>query len=68
MCLGKAFIDGWSDQPFLQDIAHLRVNGDGVELNTLFGEGQVVPGRVVEIDFMSSKILLRRHHETDEKG
>ena len=37
MCLAKAFVNNWSEQPVLQDVAHMRVNGDRVELENLFG-------------------------------
>jgi predicted RNA-binding protein len=66
MCLAKAFIDNSSKQPILEDIARLRVYKDRVELGTLFGEGKVVPGRVVEIDFSTSRILLDEYHEDDK--
>ncbi len=66
MCLAKAFINNSSRQPILEDIARVRVQGDQVELETLFGEGKVISGRVVEIDFSTSKILLDEHHEADK--
>jgi predicted RNA-binding protein len=58
MCLAKAYLDKMGDNPILQDIARMRLYNDRVELETLFGEGKVIPGRVVEIDFSTSKILL----------
>ena len=58
MCLAKAFVNNWSGQPVFQDIARMRINGNRVELETLFGEEKVVPGRVIEIDFTASKILV----------
>jgi len=51
------------DEPVLQDIAHMQVHGDWVEIETFFGEEKVIPGRVVEIDFSTSKILLDQHGE-----
>ena len=66
MCLAKAFINNSNKQPILEDIARVRVQGDRVELETLFGEGKVISGRVVEIDFSTSKILLDEHHEADK--
>ena len=63
MCLAKAFIGSWKEQPILQDIAHMQVHEDRVELETLFGEGKVVPGKVIEIDFTTSKILLWEQHQ-----
>jgi len=58
MCLAKAFVNNWSGQPVFQDIAHMRVNGNRVELESLFGEEKAISGSLVEIDFTASKILL----------
>jgi len=58
VCLAKAYLNKWNNGPVLQDIAHMRLRDDRVELETLFGEERVIPGRVVEIDFSTSKILL----------
>ena len=63
MCLAKVFVNNWSEQAVLQDIAHMRVNGDRVELETLFGEEKVISGNLVEIDFSTSKILLKQSHK-----
>ena len=58
MCLAKAYLKQCGDEPVLEDIAHMRLRGKHVELETLLGEEKVIPGRVVEIDFSTSKILL----------
>jgi predicted RNA-binding protein len=58
MCLAKAYLNKSADNPILQDIARLRLHDDRVELETLFGEEKIIPGRVVEIDFSTSKIVL----------
>ena len=65
MCLAKAFVNNWSGQPVFQDIAHMRIKGNKVELETLFGEEKVVPGKVIEIDFATSKILVEKYHTID---
>ena len=67
MCLAKAFVNNWNGQPVLQDIARMRVNDNRVELETLFGEEKVVPGRVIEIDFTASKILVEKYRTIDAK-
>jgi len=67
MCLAKAFLNDWSGEPVLQDIAHMRVNGDKVELETLFGEDKVIPGRIIEIDFTASRILVGKNRAIDTK-
>jgi len=43
----------------------MRVHDNYVELATLFGEEKVIPGRVVEIDFSTSKILLDEYCEAE---
>jgi predicted RNA-binding protein len=58
VCLAKAYFNKQDSEPVLQDIAHLRLRDGQVELETLFGEGKVIPGRVIEIDFSTSKIFL----------
>jgi len=67
MCLAKAFVNNWSGQPVFQDIARMRINGNKVELETLFGEEKVVPGRVIEIDCTASKILVEKYLTIDAK-
>jgi predicted RNA-binding protein len=66
MCLAKVYLNKWGNEPLLQDIAHMRLHEEKVELETLFGEKRVVAGRVVEIDFATSKVLLDEYHETGE--
>jgi len=66
MCLAKAYLNKWGDKPLVQDIARMRLHDDRVELETLFGEEKVIPGRVVEIDFSTSKILLSENVEADK--
>ena len=63
MCLAKAYLNKWGDEPVLQDIAHMRLHHERVELETLLGEEKIIPGRVVEVDFATSRILLDEHHE-----
>jgi predicted RNA-binding protein len=63
VCLAKAYLNKWGDEPVLHDIAHMRLCGERVELETLLGEEKVIPGRVVEVDFATSRILLDEHRE-----
>ena len=63
MCLAKAYLNKWNGEPALQDIAHMRLHDGRVELETLLGEEMVIPGRVVEVDFATSRILLDEHRE-----
>jgi predicted RNA-binding protein len=66
MCLAKAYLNKSADNPILQDIARMRLQEDRVELETLFGEEKVISGRVVEIDFSTSKILLSESVKADK--
>jgi predicted RNA-binding protein len=66
MCLAKAYLNKSADNPILQDIARLRLHDDRVELETLFGEEKIIPGRVVEIDFSTSKIVLNEIAKADK--
>jgi len=68
VCLAKAYLNKWGDEPVLQDIAHMRLHGGRVELETLLGEGKIIPGRVVEVDFATSRILLDEHREADKSS
>ena len=68
MCLAKAYLNKWNDEPVLQDIAHMRLHGGRVELETLLGEEKVISGRVVEVDFATSRILLDEHRDTEKSS
>ena len=61
MCLAKAFLNKQDNEPILQDIAYIRLHDNQVEMETLFGQGKVVPGRIIEIDFAASKILIEQY-------
>jgi len=58
MCLAAAYQNGDSDTPVLRDIARVSIDGDKVELETLFGERKVLQGRLTEIDFTKSRVVI----------
>ena len=58
MCLAVAQWDTESEQSMLEDIAHIRINGDIVELETLLGEVKILQAKVKAVDFMNSRIIL----------
>ena len=60
MCLATAYWSVESDQPILKDIAYVRLIDNIVELETLLGEKKVLQGKVQEIDFMSSTIIMEQ--------
>jgi len=59
MCLGKVYQAEESDEPPLESIAYLRLKGDQVELETMFGEKGLFQERLREIDFVRSSIILQ---------
>jgi len=61
MCLAAAYLSKGSDEPILSDIAYMRLDGECVEMETLFGEERAIPARVLEVDFSASKIILEQH-------
>jgi len=58
MCLAAAYQSRENDQPILQEIAHVRIDGNRVELETIFGDRKVLQGKIHEIDFMNSKLII----------
>jgi predicted RNA-binding protein len=60
MCLATAYWYWENKQPILRDIANARISGDIVELETLLGGKETLQGKIREIDFMDSKIILER--------
>ena len=66
MCLAKAYLNKWGNEPVFQDIAHMRLCDDRVELETLLGEEKVITGNVVEVDFTASMILLDEKTESEQ--
>ena len=66
MCLAKAYLNKWGDEPVLYDIAQMRLGDGMVELETLLGEEKVIPGKVVEVDFTASRILLNENRESKQ--
>ena len=66
MCLAKAYLNKWGDEPVLYDIAHMKLGNGRVELETLMGEEKVITGKVVEVDFTASRILMEENRESDK--
>jgi predicted RNA-binding protein len=58
MCLAKLYRPGENDKPALENITSLTIEGDKVNVETLFGEKKVFSGKVQRIDFAESKIHL----------
>ena len=58
MCLANIYQNTRAGEPLMRSVAYLRVNGNRVVAETLMGESQVVPGKITEIDFMNSDVIV----------
>jgi predicted RNA-binding protein len=58
MCLAKVYEAAEGDKPILEDIAYMIIDGDGVEVETLFGERRIFQGKVRQVDFVKSRVQL----------
>lgn len=56
MCMAKLYETTEGDQPILEDIAYMIVEGDRIEVETLFGERRVFHGKVRKVDFIKSEV------------
>jgi predicted RNA-binding protein len=66
VCLAKAYLNKWGNEPLLQDIAYMRLRSGRLELEALLGEEKVITGKVVEVDFATSRVLLEENRESDK--
>lgn len=60
MCLAKVYETTKRDKPVLEDIAYMIIDGDRVEVETLFGERRIFQGKVRQIDFLKSGVQLEK--------
>lgn len=67
MCLAKAYINKISEEPVLQDIAYMQLDDDKVELRTFLGGKKVISGRLLEVDFATSSILLEGEYQPENE-
>jgi len=58
VCLAKAFTKGEMDEPILENISHMDLDDTSIRMETMFGEETVIQGRVLEVDFENSKIIV----------
>lgn len=68
MCLARAYLNKRDDEPMLQDITHMRLHDGRVELETLLGEEKTISGKVIEVDFTTSRILLDECREVEKSS
>ena len=60
MCLAKIYEATEGDKPVLEDIAYMIIEGERVEVETLFGERMILQGRVRQVDFVKSRVQLEK--------
>jgi len=60
MCLAKVYEATEGDEPILEDIAYMIIDGERVEMVTLFGQRRVFEGKVRQVDFVKSKVQLEK--------
>jgi len=60
MCLARVYEATKGDEPILEDIAYMTIDGDRVEVETLFGEKKVFHGKVRQVDFLNSRVHLEK--------
>jgi predicted RNA-binding protein len=59
MCLAKAYLGkGEEAEMIMEDVALLTIEGDTLQLRTLFGEEKEIKGSVKKIDFQDSKVTI----------
>jgi predicted RNA-binding protein len=58
MCLAKAYPSTERNRSFLENITYMKLDGDCIQIETMFGEEKVIQGRVLEVDFENSKVVL----------
>ena len=58
MCLAKAYTKRDMFEPILENISHMDLDGKSIRMETMFGEEKVISGRVIEVDFENSKVII----------
>jgi predicted RNA-binding protein len=58
MCLAKAYTNTEMIEPILENISHMDLDSKSIRMETMFGEEKVIQGKVLEVDFENSKIII----------
>lgn len=58
MCLTKAYTKDGMVEPVLENISHMDLDSKCIRMETMFGEKKVIQGKVLEVDFENSKIIV----------
>jgi predicted RNA-binding protein len=63
MCLAKAYVRSAADDPstdlVMENVAQVDVDGDQVRIKSLFGNTEIVRGRIATIDFSEGRLVLQ---------
>ena len=61
MCLAKAYsCKGDETELILEDVSRMTIEGDNLQLRTLFGEQKEIRGLVKEVDFQNARIIIEQ--------
>jgi predicted RNA-binding protein len=60
MCLARVYEATEDGEPIIEDIAYMTIDGNRVEIETLFGERKVFQGKVRQVDFVKSRVELEK--------
>jgi len=64
MCLAKAYTNREMVEPILENISHMDLDAKSVRMETMFGEEKVISGKVLEVDFENSHVILDIYNTT----
>jgi len=65
MCLAKVYRNTERDKSLLENITYMKLEEDRIQIETMFGEEMVIPGRVLEVDFENSKVIVEHFDAYD---
>jgi predicted RNA-binding protein len=58
MCLAKAYPNTGMSEPIFENITYIELDGQRIRMQTMFGEEKIIPGRVLEVDFENSRVIV----------
>jgi len=58
MCLARLFLKTKEDKPLFEGVTRLEIQDSWTEIETLSGETKIITGKVVEVDFLTSSIIV----------
>ncbi len=59
MCMATAYLkNGSRKKLLLQEVASIELSGETLVMQSLFGKQKKIRGSILEVDFLSSTVLL----------